>query len=73
MSEEFTGRFTGTKPTRLDKVIQQFLAKKDAPPVGLEVIRNWISSGSVEIDGAPTRNIEKLIQPGSFLKIRKSG
>ncbi|MCB0354645.1 MAG: hypothetical protein KDD64_14010 [Bdellovibrionales bacterium] len=70
MTERIKGRFTGMRALRLDKVLQQFLAESGGPSVGLTEIHSWITSGAVNIDGTTYRNIEKLVQPGSFLTVR---
>ncbi len=73
MSDEMTGRFTGMRPMSLDRVIQQFLTNKKYSLTDRDEIQKWISSGAVDIDGSTTRSPDKLVAPGSFLKIRLPG
>lgn len=71
MEEIFKGRFSGTRPKQLDRVIQElFRGQAAMARVEINTIRDWITSGAVEVDGHVKRQIDSDIQPGSFVTLR---
>jgi 16S rRNA U516 pseudouridylate synthase RsuA-like enzyme len=71
MGEEINGRFTGNRPQRLDRVIQQFISgRENIPNSAQSEIREWIAAGAVAVDGTIKRRYETEVQPGSFLKVK---
>ena len=68
---DLNGRFTGTQPQRLDRVIQSFLSSQSSTlKANRAEIHNWITQGSVAIDGHIARRVDAEVRPGSFIKIR---
>lgn len=71
MPDYVSGRFSGARPGRLDRVIQLFVASNlDLPRIERSTILEWITAGLVEVDGNVVRRADFEVRPGSFVKAK---